>query len=249
MNASSRTPVSVVIPALNEERQLPVLLESLLACTRRPLEIIVIDGRSEDRTAAVVEEFARGAPAGIALRLLTSPVRNVASQRNLGAASARHELLLFLDADTAVRDARDLDSLLDRFERGGYAAASCRFSPIERDRRGAVYYGLLYGFHKALERHDPYALGACIVTRRDVFERCGGFDPTIRVNEDAHYCRSASRVGRFGILPVTLGISTRRFRKHGYLRMGIQYVRIYVDRTLRGEARDDRHHYEFGEFQ
>jgi len=111
-----------------------------------------------------------------------------------------------------------------------------------------VYYRLLFLFHKTLERWNPYALGACIITTREVFRRCGGFDPSIRVNEDAHYCQSASRKGRFTVLPVAIGTSTRRFAKYGYLRMGVQYLRIFLHRTFRGELRDDQIRYEFGEF-
>ena len=248
MKPDPRYPVSVVIPALNEERYLPVLLGSLLACSPRELEIVVVNGASDDRTLEVVETFARRAPAGISIRAITTGIRNVSYQRNLGAGSARHPVLLFLDADTAVLSPRHLDELLGRFQEGGYAAASCRFEPLERDPRAVLYYRLLYAFHKALERWNPYALGACILATRETFERCRGFDPSIRVNEDAHFCQAAGRGGRFGILPVPVGVSTRRFRKFGYLRMGLQYLWIFVDRTLRGELRDDRIKYEFGNY-
>jgi hypothetical protein len=87
------------------------------------------------------------------------------------------------------------------------------------------------------------------MTTREVFRRCSGFDPSIRVNEDAHFCQSASRLGRFTVLSVAIGVSTRRFAKYGYLRMGMEYVRIFLDRTFRGEARDERIKYEFGDYK
>jgi hypothetical protein len=81
-----------------------------------------------------------------------------------------------------------------------------------------------------------------------VFERIGGFDETIRVNEDAFYVECASKHGPFRVLPHALRTSTRRFDKDGYVRMGARYVRIWLDRTFRGELRDDRIKYEFGHY-
>src|SRR5262245_48069869 len=104
-------PISIVIPTLNEERYLPRLLESLSRGGSRSLDVIVVDGRSEDGTCEVVERFRREVPSHLSLRLLSSPVRNVSAQRNQGAAVARHETLLFLDADVVVESWRQLDAL------------------------------------------------------------------------------------------------------------------------------------------
>lgn len=241
-------PVSIVIPTLNEERFLPRLLRSLARGTRRPLDLIVVDGRSDDATCDVVERFRRVARPHVAVRLLTSPVRNVSAQRNQGAEVARHETIVFLDADVAIARGR-LDALVDRFHAGRLAVASCRFRPLEHDRRAELYYALIYGFHKAVERWDPYAMGACILTTREVFRHCGGFDSRLRLNEDANFCRKAACLGRFRILPVALHVSARRFKKYGYLRMGLRYLRIYLRRRVRGEAWDERFSYESGSFR
>ena len=48
-------PASIIIPALNEEKYLPVLLESLRQVSA-PMDIIVVDGNSTDGTAQVIEE-------------------------------------------------------------------------------------------------------------------------------------------------------------------------------------------------
>jgi glycosyltransferase involved in cell wall biosynthesis len=244
----SRTPLSIVIPTLNEERFLPQLLESLVRTGTRPLDIIVVDGYSDDATCDVVERYCRSLPAHVALRLMGSQVRNVSLQRNQGAGAARHETILFLDADTLIRRTADLDALVDGFRRSRLAAASCRFRPIERDLRAEAYYALLYCFHRVMERWDPYAMGACIITTREVFRYSGGFDPRLHVNEDANFCRKAACLGPFRILPVCIRVSARRFRRHGYLRMGFRYLRIFVERRLRGEAYDQRHSYEYGHY-
>lgn len=89
--------VSVIIPARNEEHNLPVLLRSLTAQSVQPREIIVVDDGSTDRTA----EIARQHDA----RVVTSPPppegwRGKTWACHQGAQAATGELLLFLDADT-----------------------------------------------------------------------------------------------------------------------------------------------------
>lgn len=241
-------PISVIIPTLNEERYLPTLLSSLLRCTFKQMEIIVVDGKSGDDTQKVVKEFQHKAPPMITVRLLVSNRRNVSYQRNLGASKASHNTLLFLDADTLIPSPEKLRELLARFAVGGYGAATCRFMPLEPDLRAMLYFAILYIFHKIMEWFSPYALGACIITTKETWMKVNGFDPSIKVNEDANFVMKAKRFGGFKVLPVSLEISTRRFKKHGYLRMGLQYVRIFFRRTFRGELKDGTIEYQFGHY-
>jgi rSAM/selenodomain-associated transferase 2 len=85
--------LSIVIPALDEESALPLLLGDLQPLRARGAEIIVADGGSRDGTvaaAATLADIVLQAPRGRALQL------------NAGAARARGELLLFLHADSRV---------------------------------------------------------------------------------------------------------------------------------------------------
>lgn len=240
--------VSIVIPTLNEERYLPILLESIFRCPTPNMEVIVAD-RSEDKTLDVVEYYKNRAPSHIALKSVKATKLGVSNQRNFGASFATRDIIIFLDADTCIPNPNTLKELVDSFIEEKLAAASCRFLPLDRDPRALAYYATLYGFHKLMEKRNPYALGACIITKRDVYEKCRGFDPTIKVNEDANYCMKASNYGTFRVLPTVLQISTRRFRKYGYIRMGFQYVWMFVYRTLFGESRDDKIPYEFGKYE
>ena len=94
--------VSVIIPALNEEKQLPILLRSLSLCNSLDIEVIVVDGKSEDKTLEIVSQFSKQAEGSIKFRGITSDKRNVSYQRNLGAENASNEILVFMDADTAI---------------------------------------------------------------------------------------------------------------------------------------------------
>ena len=85
--------VSVVIPAYNAAATIAAAIESVLAQTRLPEEIIVVDDGSNDETSAVVERF------GPIVRLLRQANAGCGQARNSGAREARGTWLAFLDAD------------------------------------------------------------------------------------------------------------------------------------------------------
>lgn len=87
--------VSVVIPVRDEEDSIRELLDSLLAQTRPPDEIVITDGGSVDATPEIIEEYIRkGAP----LRLIRAGPAMPGRGRNLGAAQASFQWLGFTDA-------------------------------------------------------------------------------------------------------------------------------------------------------
>lgn len=87
---------SVIIPALNEEKFLPTLLDSLVSQTKKNFEVIVVDGKSKDQTVKVARSFRTKLPR---LKVIISPKSSVPYQRNLGAKYAKGEWLVFADAD------------------------------------------------------------------------------------------------------------------------------------------------------
>ena len=87
--------VSVVVPVRDEERSIRALLDSLLAQTRPPDEIVITDGGSTDATPQIIEEYIQnGAP----VRLIRAGAALPGRGRNLGAAQASHEWVAFTDA-------------------------------------------------------------------------------------------------------------------------------------------------------
>jgi len=86
-------PVSVIIPVYNGEKYLAEAIESVLAQTLPPLEIIVVDDGSTDASADIARGF------GDPVRVESQPHGGIAPARNRGVALARGELIAFLDAD------------------------------------------------------------------------------------------------------------------------------------------------------
>ena len=90
--------VSVIVPARNEAENIEACVRSILATAYRPLEVIVVDDRSTDDTAAIVERLAEAQ----LVRGAELPPGWFGKQWALvqGHRVARGELLLFVDADT-----------------------------------------------------------------------------------------------------------------------------------------------------
>src|SRR3989344_6807313 len=82
---------SLIIPAFNEEKFLPIIFESVKNQTEPFDEIIVVDNNSKDGTAKVARKF--GA------RVVHESKKGIANARNAGAAAAKGEMICFSDAD------------------------------------------------------------------------------------------------------------------------------------------------------
>ena len=113
------TGVSVVIPCHDAQAFVGAAIASALRQTRPPAEILVVDDRSTDGSAAIAEGF--GAP----VRVLRVDHGNAASARADGAEAARGDMLLFLDADDLLGP-HAIEALSGAMPEGGLARCDWR---------------------------------------------------------------------------------------------------------------------------
>ena len=196
--------VSVLIPTLDEEMELPRLLSDLAALPGH-WEIIVVDGGSHDATTALAR--AHDAPS-----VVLDARGGRAAQLNAGARAATGDVLLFLHADSRLpRDA--YASLAEAWRApgvvgGNFALAFAGDGCFERVL-GAVY---------ALQRRHGYYYGdSSIWARREAFERLGGYRE-IPIMDDYDFVRRLERSGRTRCLPGPAMTSSRRWRTMGITR-------------------------------
>lgn len=112
---------SIIIPARNEEYNLPILLRSLEKQTLQPLEILVVDDDSDDLTAEVAHQFA-----GVKVLQLTEDEKEWVGKSAgcwYGAKQANGEVFIFLDADVFLPDEDSLEKLMGTFVKHGMKGA------------------------------------------------------------------------------------------------------------------------------
>lgn len=162
--------VSIVIANYNYARFLGEAIESALAQTHPPLEVIVVDDGSTDDSVAVAKRYP--------VRIIEKANEGVARTRNRGAREARGEYVVFLDAD---------DVLAPEFVARCHAAlrdTGAAYAYTEVEKFG-LQTGLLHT--RAFDGRALFEGNYIPVTtllRRDVFLDAGGFDPTWPAHED-----------------------------------------------------------------
>jgi len=208
--------LSIIIPTLNEEKYLPVLLNSIRSQEFSDYEIIVSDGGSTDKTMEIA------ASSGCQM-VVDNEHHHPSWQRNNGAAVARGETLLFLDADTILQD-NFLSRVVTEFTDQGLVGAGFYISFNPNKPSYNIYSGLYNFFCFVRQYFAPASIGAGILARRVAHEAIHGFDPTIYVAEDYDYCYRISKQGKFRMIK-TLPIlySSRRLQKEGGLTVGLKW--------------------------
>jgi rSAM/selenodomain-associated transferase 2 len=195
--------LSVVVPVLNEAANLTALLPHL--AERCPgAEVLVVDGGSEDGSAAIVAATA-------AVRGLTAG-RGRARQMNAGAGAATGDVLLFLHADTRL-PAGTVPAIAAAL--ADPAVVGGRFD-VRFDGPRAL--ALVAALMNARSRATGIATGdQAIFVRRSVFEALGGY-PDVPLMEDVQLSRRLRGMGRLACLRLRVTTSGRKWEREGLLR-------------------------------
>ncbi|MBS0639451.1 MAG: glycosyltransferase [Acetobacteraceae bacterium] len=189
--------VSVLIPAYNAATHLARSVDSVLAQTHQPLEILVIDDGSRDRTAEVAGSF------GPPVRLIRKENGGPASARNRGAREAKGEWLALLDAD----DWWFPDKL--RLQLACATDPDVGMIHCLPDHRDEVVPALL-GFNDLWERN--WIINSAVLLRKAAFDELGGFNEAkelISVEDYNLWMRLAASSWRIVTCPKVLVHYTR----------------------------------------
>jgi glycosyltransferase involved in cell wall biosynthesis len=189
MPASSEVlPVSVIIPAYNEEVSLGVLLEDLRMQERPPAEVIVVDAGSTDRTAEVARAYAPW------VRVVQVDRAYPGQARNIGVEYARYSIVAFWDGEMRIAP-QTLKHLCEPILSGKADFAQGRLYLREGSDVFWVYATILLGSFVADEK-GIYSLPpvACCAMKKALYVQVGGCPP-YRASEDHVFRRAVERSG------------------------------------------------------
>ena len=180
---SNTTPIfSVIVPLYNKEREVESTLRSVLAQTYQPLEIVVVDDGSTDRSAEIVESL--GSPL---IRLIRQSNAGECAARNRAMSEARGEWFALLDADDEWKPEflEEVAAMIEEWpDCGIYSTAFDIVSPTGRVRGNCpTQRGVVDNFWRESMTRYVTIPSATVLSRKAV-EQLGGFPEGMKMGGD-----------------------------------------------------------------
>jgi glycosyltransferase involved in cell wall biosynthesis len=170
--------ISCIVPVYNNASYLAEALDSILSQTQPITEIIVVDDGSTDATPEVAAKYSHST------RYIRQENRGPAAARNAGLQAATGDLIAFLDADDIWHPEKIMQQML----------------ALEADPGAGICLAQVQNFwipelaheRERLKDHpfaQPIVGYVCqaLLARREVFEKVGNFDQTLRIGEDTDW--------------------------------------------------------------
>ena len=205
-------PISVIIPVLNEEMELPETLQRV-AGVAEVGEVIVADGGSRDRTREVAK--ANGATV-----IESPPGRGV--QLRTGTEASSGEVLLLLHADTWLPPNAGR-AALELLERPGVVAGG--FWKRFRDDVPWMMRGARLRCRLLLEMYGYIYGDQGFFLRRSTLDAIGGV-PAVPLMEELELCKRLRELGRLELADATVTTAWRKFEKHGILKTYLLMAKV-----------------------
>ena len=184
VNPSPAPAISVVVPLYNKERSVTRCLQSILAQSLPPAEIIVVNDGSTDASVAAVKKFSDPR-----LRLLEQPNGGVSAARNTGFTAAQNEFIALLDADDEWHP--DFLSTMVQLAKK-FPGAGLFYAAHHNHRAGKIISTAVPTLPPAVEtlvnifefNTDEGPWSSAVMLRKSFLPRTGTFDPKLVKGED-----------------------------------------------------------------
>ncbi len=186
--------VSIIIPSYNSSKTIEHTLNSLFLQTKADsiIEIIVVDSSDDKDTKKLLSSYISSK-----LIQITSGVRIMpAIQRNIGAKSAKGDLLCFIDSDAFAKEDW-VEKILEAYEKGHKIGGGSYAIPDFQKKSKIAYaqyfieFSLFIGYGK--ERHERIIASCNMFCDRELFLKEGGF-PEIRASEDSLFSLKMDKI-------------------------------------------------------
>ncbi len=181
--------VSVVTPALNERASIEALIQSLLAQTVPPTEIVVADGGSTDGTRGLLDDMAAADPR---VRVVDGP-GGISENRNAAIAAAGHEIVACIDAG-CIAEPDWLEKIIAPFARGEDWVSGF-YLPRGSSLRSTCAGLALMSVREEVNPDYITPPGASQAFRKKLWQRVGGFPEGMAAAEDTLFGERAKAAG------------------------------------------------------
>ncbi len=240
-NTAAKKKISVIIPALNEEKLIENNLKQFSPEIKNKfdLELIVSDGGSTDSTLQIAGKYADKV-----IEKTERSKQNISRGRNIGASFSLGDVLIFFNADTRVVDIEKfLSDVLDTLKDQSVGAIACPikvFPELEKSSDRA-FHGFYNGYVKILNKYFfGMGRGECHIIRRGCFEENKGYNEELAAGEDFDLYQRIRKKTRIVFNDKLLVLeSPRRYRKFGYIRVIFDWIKNSIWVSLFNKSSSD----------
>ena len=205
---------SVIIPTLNEEKNIGQLLSFFKGLNHHALlEIIVVDGDSTDDTLEIAKQYP--------VKTFLSPKRGRACQMNLGARQASGAILFFVHADVLPPHSCFDDILAALNDRYHYGCFAYHFSSENK----------WLNINSLFTRFSWMASGGgdqTLFIRKKIFESMGRFDENYCIMEDFDFIRRIKKKYPMKVINKPAQVSARKYDQNNYLKIQLANFLVFL---------------------
>jgi len=224
--------ISVIIPTLQEEKYIATTLSKLVNVKPR-IEIVVVDGGSEDNTIKIAKSFTD--------KVYEIREMGISKARNYGAKRSNGDILVFLDADV-VPPTDFAEKVIETFKDPKVVGATCTIMPTRPkiiERIFFLFFNLLIRISIMLPyaKFNRHSRGEFTAVRRSEFQKVGGFNESIPCAEDFDFACHLSELGKLAFIKnLTVYESIRRIKKLGLLKTVWVWIVNTISYILHGKT-------------
>jgi glycosyltransferase involved in cell wall biosynthesis len=204
--------VTVVIPALNEEKLIAENLQSILVQDYKNFELIVVDNNSTDNTLKIAKSF--GA------KVIIESSQGVGFARQRGFMEAKGEIVATTDADT-ILPSNWLSRIVEEFKKDqnlvAFGGLYTLYSGAITARIAITYLAYPFWLIDKFFSGGWSLPGANLAIRMDAFLKVGGFKTELKLGEDANISQRLKEIGKVKLDPDFLVQTSGRRFKNGLI--------------------------------
>jgi glycosyltransferase involved in cell wall biosynthesis len=171
---------SLICTVINEEKTVRNLLDSILKQTRKPDEIVIVDGGSRDDTVRVLKEHSKKFP--IPVKVIVADGANISQGRNIAIKHAKGPVIVSTDGGT-VHDRNWFKNIVKNIEKG-YDVSAGLFYPLPKTEFERIVGKLMYPDMDRVPDDWPPSSRSAAFTKK-AWKKSGGYPEELYTAEDS----------------------------------------------------------------